>query len=138
MTNSSGTAVGFTATSPTPVSDNLTSFSMLFGTGSGGFQGGETFTFSIDVDGSGAIVDASDMLNLMTLAITFGQSAGPDVVLSGIVNFTESLNRQGSGYTDYGRATITGDVDAPVPEPVTFALLGAGLLALGLLRRKRA
>ncbi|MBZ2186750.1 MAG: PEP-CTERM sorting domain-containing protein [Bryobacter sp.] len=41
-------------------------------------------------------------------------------------------------------ADITGDygignrsINSPVPEPSTYALLGASLLGLGLLRRKR-
>jgi len=138
VTNGSGTAVGFTGTSPSPVPDNSTSFSMLFGSGSGGFQGGETFTFKIDVDSAAdPIIDAPQMLNLMLLSITFGVGGGPDVVLSGTVNFTENLNRDGvGGTTPYGRATITGDVTT-IPEPATFMLIGGGLLGLGLLRRKR-
>ena len=47
----------------------------------------------------------------------------------------------GQGLADYNEWTARSDTDvqvAPIPEPVTLGLLGAGLLAFGGLRRKKA
>jgi hypothetical protein len=37
---------------------------------------------------------------------------------------------------DVGESTVQGFVNSSVPEPVTFGLIGSGLLLLGLLRRR--
>jgi hypothetical protein len=54
---------------------------------------------------------------------------------TGYFNGNTIMGRQYHGYTDHGFGLVTG-FDTTVPEPATFVLLGAGLLALGLLRRR--
>lgn len=53
-------------------------------------------------------------------------------------NFLNAFSGSGS-YVQFAAATCANDLVAgnPVPEPMTLSLIGAGLLGLGLLKRKR-
>jgi hypothetical protein len=100
-------------------------------------------TLSADIGGTGATFLASDPAQItMTsayLAITAPEDAS--FSLSGI---NPSFNIVSSG-TDQGypAGTMTGAGDGTfsdtsgVPEPATFAMIGGGLLGLGLLSRKK-
>ncbi|MCC6390357.1 MAG: PEP-CTERM sorting domain-containing protein [Bryobacterales bacterium] len=54
-------------------------------------------------------------------------------------NFLEAFSGSGS-YVQFAAATCANDLVAgnPVPEPMSLSLIGAGLLGLGLLKRKRS
>ncbi|MCC6345210.1 MAG: PEP-CTERM sorting domain-containing protein [Bryobacterales bacterium] len=53
-------------------------------------------------------------------------------------NFLNAFSNSGA-YVQFAAATCANDIVAgtPVPEPMTLSLIGAGLLGLGLLKRKR-
>jgi len=143
VTNSSGPGVGFLT--PASVADNATTFTMTFTNGA--FTQGETFSYNIDIDncnGGDDICDATEMDdgNDVYFSIVVAGAGYQTTTVSGWYNFNESLNRNNSGgSSSYARVTLTGDAPATgggaVPEPVTTALVGAGLGLLGLLARRR-
>lgn len=66
-----------------------------------------------------------------------------DLVALGLVGLLDGTNTLqlapytfNAFYVDFSRLTITGDI-ATIPEPAILSLLGLGLLALGVYRRKK-
>lgn len=102
--------------------------------------------FSVSIPGYGVFGDATGLIVFQTQNFfqmyfegTFTPEAGP---LAGFdpspAAMRVSLNMSGTGVA-YG-ATLESIAAVPpeeIPEPATFALLGAGMLALSLLRRRR-
>lgn len=87
------------------------------------FAGGSVF----------ALGSSKDFSFLPTFYVDQGAAAGTYSAQFSLVNLGSNRNvRQGgSYYIDFAVPT------APVPEPQTWALLGAGLLAIGTLQRRR-
>jgi hypothetical protein len=114
-------------------------------------------TFSITFDGTdtytlsqlSALPAADQWINFNTTTNTFGSVADPNVYNIAFVLYANNggsvdFDVQGNPkvYTDAkipiydGAWTAIHTVD-PVPEPITLGLFGAGLLGLGVTRRRR-
>ncbi len=118
-------------------------------------QGGYSGTFSLGPSGGPAVlagtftgalfgVEGSSSVTFTTNSVTFTTvPAGMTLLANGSPSFDLSLGGlSGLGvtatdwvkaFTAGGTGTFTADV---IPEPVSFLLLGTGLVGLGLLRRR--
>lgn len=90
----------------------------------------------LDIPGSGdaGVPTAGDLYNISLAYVASHASFGFGQwgVVSGIVNVNGSLE----GLPD--KQTMLVRLDNPIPEPGTYALMGAGLLGLALMRRRKA
>jgi hypothetical protein len=107
------------------------------GTGGAG-SGGTAVNF---VAGSQAPV-AADRSSAPGTTIGFDFRGGTDTIANGEVSRIFVIRTNATGWSTGSTFMINGGVASvasfqPIPEPSTYALMGAGLLALGLVRRKR-
>jgi hypothetical protein len=99
-------------------------------------------TLNADIGGSGATFLATDVnqINLTSAFLTLNQPEDASFSLSSVnpaFGITEGPTDQGrpDGFSASGDGTFS-DASS-TPEPATFAMIGGGLLGLGLLRRKK-
>lgn len=84
---------------------------------------------------------SADRSNAGTTAVTFyfgqngvapGKTADTAVISTNATNYTAGL----MGFQDGYSFTVDSLAPCPTPEPMTYSLLGVGLAAMGLLKRK--
>jgi hypothetical protein len=86
-----------------------------------------------------AIGAPPDTLNLTSDEIPAAELVNPDAASFGLTNVSPAINIAGSTINSF-TATVAGNVSssvAAVPEPASIALLGMGMLGLGMLRYRR-
>ncbi len=97
----------------------------IFGFDFTSFNNGEQFSFNHDADIAGNGGYGADLSELLGTIITVDTTGGSVQGALGIL-----INQAGARY-------VGASIDSPVPEPSTYALLGVGLGALALLRRRK-
>ncbi len=133
----------------------------VIGSGSGSFAGiscsGDCGTMSDILDFSsfapmndfytttaGVSFDLASLDNITRIPDAPGQLATLIIGGSGTLNYAGfdptpgifTLTTQGGNITTFSASTVAGTVTS-TPEPISMAMLGSGLLGLGMLRRRR-
>jgi hypothetical protein len=112
-------------------------------------------TFTIDHDLNtiaGAVTNEATFDVVLRTGPTFGGGSVADGIGAGLNStiqvtgpfgalsadqIVQSLSLRFQGIGRYDKSTVAEPTENPIPEPTTSALLGSGLLALGLIARRR-
>ena len=90
------------------------------------------------ISGPGLTINVNeppDALVLSSDIIPASELLAPDALSLGFTNVSPALAIIGSTIAPFD-ASFAGTVSASVPEPATFGMMGVGLVALGLVRRR--
>lgn len=112
-----------------------------------GLTAGTGFNFYLDIDQTGGVIcPACDIVTpseflaggAMTYTLYFKYNGPGTIVGPSSFTFNPSSFLTGQGPDAQSNWGVRVEVTDPVPEPGTYMLMGAGLAALGLLRRRKA
>jgi hypothetical protein len=120
--------------------DNGTAFNDYFE----GFTYGSTLSFEVSLDGPALTSPDGVSSSGSTFAFSmFSDAAGttPALTTNSAAGFAFTIDVNLDGTTtlaNYSSQTMVVPITSAIPEPSTIALLGIGLIGLGIMRRRRA
>jgi len=113
--------------------------SLANGTGTNYLSG--TFTDSVFGNGNGLTLTASTPSNTVTFASSIITSRGLDRAISlSFTNVTPPVSLCGTtlcGFTSNVSGNFSGNLNQRAPEPISLGLVGLGLVAMGIARRRK-
>jgi hypothetical protein len=125
---------GIFAVTGTPATTGA-QFSSNIGSTGGSFNASSTATNLLQLALSSSYLNFSGLTEDASFSYS---SLNPEFAIGSVSNTTQAFPAMGSSVAS-GTGTFSSSLlPTPTPEPVTFALIGGGLIVLGVMRRRKA